>query len=90
MCGEVDGVVCFGVVVDSDFDVAVGVCFGVEVWAFVDPVGDPGDDAVFVTGGGGDCGEFFEPLDVGLSAVIGNGVLCWLLWGFGGFGHVGG
>ena len=90
MCGEVDWVVCFGVVVDADFDVAVGVGFGGEVWALVEPVGDPGDDAVFVTCGGGDCGEFFEPLDVGLGSVGWDSVFLGLLGGFGGFGHVGG
>ena len=72
--GEVDWVVGFGVVVDSDFDVAVGVGFGGEVWSLVEPVGDPCDDAVFVTCGGGDGGEFFEPVDVGVPAVGGDGV----------------
>ncbi len=74
MGGEVDWVVGFLVVGDSDFDVAVGVGFGGEVWSLVEPVGDPRDDAVFMACGGGDGGEFFEPLDVVRASVIWNGV----------------
>ena len=87
VCGEVDWVGFFLVVGDADFDVAVGVGFGGEVWALVEPVGDPVDDAVFVSGGGGDFGEYFEPLDVGVGSVFGDGVF---LGFFGGLWHVGG
>lgn len=84
--GEVDWVVGFLVVGDSDFDVAVGVGFGGEVWSVVEPVGDPGDDAVFVTCGGGDGGELFEPVDVVVASVGWDGVEGFIggcvVWGF--------
>jgi len=86
--GEVDWVVGFLVVGDSDFDVAVGVGFGGEVWSVVEPVGDPCDDAVFVTCGGGDGGELFEPVDVVVASVGWDGVegfiggcVVWCFWG---------